>query len=176
MIAGAYSDGQSSKTEPATLHRQGEWVEIRDSNNKTLRRVALSLVNITWGALPDPTTARTYALEMQGETSSAAANYVQSGPGGTQAVVFNGMLLERKQLEDFFKQYRHYPLPGNYWYDPVSGLYGAVGFDAFGYLRPGHQYGPCWRVAEKGTLVSLSMVAISPGMRLSFGDDCWDEI
>ena len=47
MIAGAYSDGQSSKTEPATLHRQGEWVEIRDSNNKTLRRVALSLVNIT---------------------------------------------------------------------------------------------------------------------------------
>jgi hypothetical protein len=48
MIAGAYSDGQSSKTEPATLHRQGEWVEIRDSNNKTLRRVALSLVNITF--------------------------------------------------------------------------------------------------------------------------------
>ena len=60
------------------------------------------------------------------------------------------MLLERKQLEDFFKQYPHYPLPGNYWYDSVSGLYGAVGFDAFGYLRPGHQFGPMLAGSSKG--------------------------
>jgi hypothetical protein len=102
----------------------------------------LTLAEAKWGALIDQSTARTYALTLKGSETSAAANYVQSGPGGTEAVIFNGQLLDRKQLEEFFKRYRRYPRPGNYWYDPISGLYGAVGYDAFGYMYPGHNYGP----------------------------------
>ena len=123
---------------------------IRVSMSRNGPYMELSLVDVKWGALPDPATARTYVLELQGEQSSAAANYVQSGPGGTEAVVFNGMLLDRKQLEDFFNRYDRYPLPGNYWYDPVSGLYGAVGYDAFGYLRPGHEFGPMLASSSRG--------------------------
>ena len=47
MIEGRYSDGQSSKLVPATLHLQGEWVEVRDVNNKVLRRLALAQVTLT---------------------------------------------------------------------------------------------------------------------------------
>lgn len=110
----------------------------------------LTLAEAKWGAVIDQSTARTYVLTLQGEQSSAAANYVQSGEGGVEAVIFNGQILERKQLEEFFKRYQRYPRPGNYWYDPVSGLYGAMGFDAFGYLHPGHDFGPLPANASRG--------------------------
>ena len=47
MIEGRYFDGQSSKVESATLHLHGEWVEIHDSKNKLLRRLALAQVSLT---------------------------------------------------------------------------------------------------------------------------------
>ncbi|MCZ6674976.1 MAG: hypothetical protein O7C75_18755 [Verrucomicrobia bacterium] len=111
----------------------------------------LTLVDLKWGALPDDSTARSYIMQMQGESSSAAANYVQSGEGGEEIVVFNGQVLSRKQLEDFNRRYNRYPRPGNYWYDPRSGLYGAVGFDAYGYMHPGHDYGPLQSNVSRGS-------------------------
>ena len=120
-----------------TLHENGPLLE-------------LTLVDLKWGVTPDNSTARTYVLERQGDESSAAANYVTAGGGTGETVVFNGQVLSRNQLEDFRRKYRRYPRPGNYWYDPVSGLYGAVGFDAFGYLHPGHNFGPLLANASMG--------------------------
>ena len=135
---GGYLEGQVlGKPIRVTIAQNGPFME-------------LSLVDLKWGALPDPNKGRTYVLEIQGENSSAAANYVQSGPGGTQEVIFNGMILDRKQLEEFHNQYHYFPLPGDYWYDPISGLYGAVGYDAFGYLKPGHEYGAMVASCSKG--------------------------
>lgn len=113
-------------------------------------RLELTLADVKWGALVDDSTARTYILTMQGEKTSAAANYVQSGEGGEEVVVFNGQVLSRRQLEDFNKRYHRYPRPGNYWYDPMSGLYGVVGFDAFGYMYPGHSFGPLPEHVSRG--------------------------
>ena len=47
MIEGRYSDGQSSKLVPATLHLLRDWVEVRDAKNKILRRLALAQVTVT---------------------------------------------------------------------------------------------------------------------------------
>ena len=47
MIEGKYSDGQSSKLVPATLHLLRDWVEVRDAKNKILRRLALAQVTVT---------------------------------------------------------------------------------------------------------------------------------
>lgn len=110
----------------------------------------ITLAETKWGALIDESTLRTYILTLQGDTSSAAANYVQSAEGGEETVIFNGQILSRKELEDFFKEYDRYPRPGNYWYDPVCGLYGAVGHDAFGYMRKGHDFGPLPPNASRG--------------------------
>jgi hypothetical protein len=138
--------------------------------------IDLTVVDLKWGALPDESTARGYVLTLQGETSSAAADYVQAIEGGVETVVFNGRILERRELDEFYKRYHRYPRPGNYWYDPVSGLYGAVGFDAFGYMHPGHQYGPLTanvsggrsRYFVNGRCLSLKEIAI---WRQMMGDD-----
>ena len=114
-------------------------------------RIDLTLVDLKWGALPDESTARSYVLTLQGETSSAAANYVQVTEGGVETVVFNGQVLGRRELDEFYKKYKRYPRPGNYRYDPMSGLYGAVGYDAFGYMHPGHKFGSLQASVSRGT-------------------------
>ena len=56
-------------------------------------------------------------------------------------VVINGVVLSDNQLEEFEKTYKSKPLSGRYWYDTRSGLYGVLGFPAYGFMMPGHQYG-----------------------------------
>jgi hypothetical protein len=129
-------------------HVLGKPIQVTISQSG--RHLELGLVEMKWGALVDESTARTYVLTLQGDTSSAAANYVQSAEGGEETVIFNGQILGREQLEAFFKQYDRYPRPGNYWYDPISGLHGVMGHDAFGYLRKGHNFGPLIASASRG--------------------------
>lgn len=72
-------------------------------------------------------------------------------------VVVNGHALSRDELDTLSGIYGMRPLPGEYWYDPVSGLYGAVGHDAYGFMHPGHDFGPPAPFASGGnTSVSVN--------------------
>ena len=68
-------------------------------------------------------------------------------PGG---VIINGSSLSKDQLNEIAKRYGVEPKPGNYWYDPASGLYGVVGYPSYGFMYPGHKYGTLKRDASGG--------------------------
>jgi hypothetical protein len=65
--------------------------------------------------------------------------------------IINGKTLSVDQRAEFVRTYGTQPLGGNFWYDPASGLWGVVGREAFGVLRPGHDYGALSPAASAGT-------------------------
>ena len=69
-------------------------------------------------------------------------------PGGD--VVINGNALDAQQLAQLEATYGVRPLPGDYWYDTFSGLYGVVGYQAFGFMFPGHELGALDRNVSRG--------------------------
>jgi hypothetical protein len=56
-------------------------------------------------------------------------------------IVINGKTLSADDVAHLVQTYNVTPLPGNYWYDSSSGLYGVIGFQAFGFMLPGHSFG-----------------------------------
>jgi hypothetical protein len=68
----------------------------------------------------------------------------------TQTVI-NGATLSAQQKAEFVRTYGTPPLAGSFWYDARSGLWGVAGREAFGVLRPGHNYGPLSPTASRGT-------------------------
>ena len=79
------------------------------------------------------------------------------GPGKAHAqnaprqTIVNGKPLTEQQKAEFVRMYGSPPLGGNFWYDARSGLWGVVGKEAFGVLRPGHDYGGLSPTASAGT-------------------------
>lgn len=67
----------------------------------------------------------------------------------TQTII-NGKALTEAQRAEFVRIYGVRPLGGNFWYDPASGLWGVPGREAFGVLRPGHDYGQLSATASAG--------------------------
>ena len=65
-------------------------------------------------------------------------------------VVINGNALNAEQLAQLEANYGVRPLPGDYWYDTFSGLYGVVGYQAFGFMFPGHEFGTLDRNVSRG--------------------------
>ena len=71
-------------------------------------------------------------------------------PGQTAGVTINGSPLSSAQLTEIQQTYGITPLPGNYWYDSSSGLYGMMGMPTAGFMLPGHAYGRLDRRASNG--------------------------
>jgi hypothetical protein len=71
-------------------------------------------------------------------------------PSSPKQIVINGTILTEQQISDLEKTYRTRPLPGNYWYDQMSGLYGVIGYPAFGFMLPGHNFGVLKANASSG--------------------------
>jgi len=65
-------------------------------------------------------------------------------------VIINNTVLSKAQLQEIMTRYGIEPKPGNYWYDPVSGLYGVNGYQSYGFMYPGHNFGPLPRNASSG--------------------------
>ena len=65
--------------------------------------------------------------------------------------IINGIPLTEQQKAEFRRMYGVAPLAGNFWYDARSGLWGVKGREAFGILRPGHNFGALAQTASAGT-------------------------
>ena len=65
-------------------------------------------------------------------------------------IYINGHQLTIDEIDALKQQYGVEPLSGNYWYDQVCGLYGVVGYAAFGFMYPGHNFGGLDRNASNG--------------------------
>jgi hypothetical protein len=80
----------------------------------------------------------------------AAASTVFAQAGKTQTII-NGVTLTAQQKQAFTRMYGTPPLAGNFWYDSRSGLWGVIGREAFGIIRPGHDFGKLAPDASRGT-------------------------
>lgn len=100
----------------------------------------------------DPTTAQTLVLQkLSGGTVTAASGTpptpstpqpASSDSQESSAVIINGKALSDAQLAELEKSYGIRPKAGKYWYDARSGLYGVVGYQAYGFMMPNHEFGP----------------------------------
>ena len=64
--------------------------------------------------------------------------------------IINGKTLTAEQKAEFLRVYGTAPLAGDFWYDTRSGLWGVKGREAFGILRPGHDFGALDPAASAG--------------------------
>jgi len=85
-----------------------------------------------------------------GADGSARADDGGWGEERAEVVVVNGRELPEAKAREIEALYGARPRPGRYWYDPVSGLYGVQGFPAFGFMYPGHDFGPLAADASAG--------------------------
>lgn len=69
------------------------------------------------------------------------ARHMQAVQNGQ--IIINQRVLTPQDIAAMTQLYRIQPRPGAYWYDPFSGLFGVVGFQAYGFMHPGHrEFGP----------------------------------
>ena len=113
--------------------------------------------------------------QTQAGTPQAPGQTAQPSTPGNQAeqkqVVFNGRALTARQLQEVETLYRTKAHPGNYWYDSKSGLYGAVGSGAAGFMYPGHDLGPLAADASggnTGVFINGRNVTMQEGQILSY--------
>lgn len=67
-----------------------------------------------------------------------------------ETVIINEIKLSSEKLDELENTYGVKPRPGNYWYDKKSGLYGVVGYPAYGFMFPNHDFGQIKQNASNG--------------------------
>jgi membrane-associated protease RseP (regulator of RpoE activity) len=76
--------------------------------------------------------------------AGAASQGVKTG------IFINGREISPQQVQQLRMTYGYVAPPGQYWYDPRSGLYGVMGYEAAGFMQPGHDFGPLPANASNG--------------------------
>jgi hypothetical protein len=88
-------------------------------------------------AAAPPPTPPVAAPPPSAETAATAA--LERPP--TTEVSINGGRLSPTQTAELAELYGVQPVPGEYWYDPMSGLYGVIGQPSEGFMYPAHDFG-----------------------------------
>lgn len=91
--------------------------------------------------------------DISGYSSDPMDNMDNGNPAPTEVsgqTIINGIPLTSGQIAQFTQTYGMKPLPGNYWYDNKSGLYGVLGYSSYGFMFPGHNLGTMARNASNG--------------------------
>jgi len=96
---------------------------------------------------PDYITAQTLVFQRQSAGGVKKKEEKQENQGD---VIINNKALTKEQIAEIGKTYGIKPQPGNYWYDAKSGLYGVVGYQAYGFMLPNHNFGTMDRNASNG--------------------------
>gem|GEM_PF-790340 len=81
---------------------------------------------------------------------SSSENPVVRLPSGT-SVFINSQELTQFQIQELTTAFGKAPLPGNYWYDSLSGFYGILYGPTLGLLSPGYHFGTLATDASKGS-------------------------
>ena len=99
-------------------------------------------------------------LYLRDDTRSAATSAINPGAkntatGAPAARAGSGVFINEKEITPeqsnlLLRTYGAAPPPGHYWYDSRSGLYGLWGYEAAGFIRPGHDFGSLPSNASKG--------------------------
>lgn len=83
--------------------------------------------------------------------SSGGAQAPAAKPAAVEGdVLINGRALTSQREDEFVQRYGVAPVPGSYWYDAKSGLWGLAGQAAAGFLLPGHDFGALAANASNG--------------------------
>lgn len=107
--------------------------------------LTFTMIETNLAGIPDPSTAQTLILQRKSLSSEQSAESIDA-----EKVIINNKALTEQQIQDITKTYGVKPLPGNYWYDAKSGLYGVVGYPSYGFMLPGHDFGPISPDASHG--------------------------
>lgn len=78
------------------------------------------------------------------------AEQLVSTPAAAPKVIINGKSLSAGQIQEIQAMYDVKPVPGNYWYDSKSGMFGMVGEPPAGFMLPGHEFGQLAADASRG--------------------------
>lgn len=95
---------------------------------------------------PVLSTAQTLVFHYQ----SSSDNIDKQHSTGRSDVIINDLVLSNEQVEELVRIYGIRPQPGRYWYDTRSGLYGVMGYSAYGFMYPGHNLGQLRRDVSGG--------------------------
>jgi len=81
-------------------------------------------------------------------TTKSGQQQAAQQPSGD--VIINGKSFTQRHKDEFVQRYGVAPIPGSYWYDTRSGLWGLAGQAAAGFLFAGHDYGALAANASNG--------------------------
>jgi hypothetical protein len=140
-IAGIVQSGLLTGTVGDELDRLRFQIELMGS------RSTLTMFETDRDGQPIPETAQTFILQPKLKTEETISDKKDTD---IKEVTINNLTLSQQQISEIEKTYGIKPLPGNYWYDSQSGLYGVMGYPAYGFMYSGHQFGNIDRNASNG--------------------------
>jgi hypothetical protein len=109
------------------------------------------MVEMDFYGNPDYATAQTLIFQKQASHDNPQKKEEQQENKEKKGeVIINNTALTKEQISKIEQTYGIKPMPGNYWYDAKSGLYGVVGYQAYGFMLPNHNFGLMDRNASNG--------------------------